>query len=140
MPLTSTPRVAAFCLALALSPLVNADVPTGVQSAVLLKSSASWEGTPYPPYPASTPELSVVKISITANSALDWHEHPMPNAAYVLSGELTIETRDLAHRKVFQAGEVVAEVVGRQHRGFTGTAPVELVVFYAGSAGMPLSK
>jgi hypothetical protein len=29
------------------------------------------------------------------------------------------------------------EMVGTVHRGWTGDAPVELIVFYAGAKGMP---
>lgn len=131
-----------FMTCFALSSLVAALTPSvsAAQTTTLLKTDSSWEGTPYTAYPAGAPELSLLKITIPANTALDWHQHPMPNAAYILSGELTIETRDLAHRKVFRAGDVVAETVGRQHRGITGAAPVELLVFYAGSPGMPLSE
>lgn len=112
----------------------------GVQSSVLLKTQSSWDGTRYLAYPAGSPELTVVKISIPAHTELAWHQHPMPNAAYILSGELTVETLDGEHRKVIKQGEVLAEMVGRRHRGTTGATPAELVVFYAGQEGMPLSK
>jgi len=31
-------------------------------------------------------------------------------------------------------------MVGELHRGITGDKPVELIVFYAGTKGMPLSQ
>jgi hypothetical protein len=63
----------------------------------------------------------------------------MPNAGYVLSGELTLEERD-GVRKHFVAGKAISETVNRVHRGVTGEAPVVLIVFYAGAPGLPLSQ
>lgn len=105
----------------------------------LLKTSHSWEGTLYKTYPAGQPELTVLKITLAPKTALDWHTHPMPNAAYVLSGQLLLETKS-GHTLTLKAGQVLPEVVNIPHRGTSGDMPVELIVFYAGSAGMPLSK
>jgi len=113
---------------------------SGVQSTVLLKSSSSWDGVPYDAYPAGKPELTVVNIKIPANTALKWHEHPMPNAAYVVSGHLTVETREGGQSTLLKPGDVLPEMVNRQHRGLTGNTAVELVVFYAGTPGMQLSS
>jgi hypothetical protein len=63
----------------------------------------------------------------------------MPNAGYVLSGELTLEGRD-GVREHFVAGQAITETVDRIHRGVTGQAPVILIVFYAGAPGLPLSQ
>jgi quercetin dioxygenase-like cupin family protein len=105
----------------------------------LIQTTSSWDGVPYQHYPAGAPELSVLKISIPAHTALNWHTHPMPNAAYVLSGELTVEKRG-GPSKRFTAGQVVAEMVGSTHRGVTGSEPAVLIVFYPGTPGMPLSE
>lgn len=115
-------------------------VASGVQSTVLLKSSSSWDGMSYDAYPAGIPELTVLNIKIPANTALNWHEHPMPNAAYVVSGHLKVETRESGQSILLKPGDVLPEMVNRQHRGVTGNTAVELVVFYAGTAGMPLSS
>jgi hypothetical protein len=63
----------------------------------------------------------------------------MPNAAYVLSGELTLDEKG-GTRKHFVAGQAISETVNRIHRGVTGEAPVVLIVFYAGAPGLPLSR
>lgn len=110
-----------------------------VESTVLLKSSSSWDGTAYDAYPVGKPELTVLNIKIPANTALKWHEHPMPNAAYVVSGNLTVETREGNKSILLKPGDVLPEMVNRQHRGLTGDTAVELVVFYAGTPEMPLS-
>jgi hypothetical protein len=63
----------------------------------------------------------------------------MPNAAYVVSGDITVEVKKGVKRH-FSAGEVIPETVGILHRGIVGDQPAELIVFYAGVRGMPLSE
>ena len=72
-----------------------AQTSTAVQTEPLLKTAHAWEGTRYEAYPEGRPELSVLKITIPAKTTLNWHTHPMPNAAYLISGELLVETRDV---------------------------------------------
>lgn len=114
--------------------------PSAVESRVLLKSNTSWDGTPYRSHPEGQPELTLLKIDIPANTALKWHSHPIPNAAYVASGEITIETRDGNRQIRLKKGDALAEVVDIVHRGKTGDTPVELIVFYAATETTPLSQ
>ena len=123
-----------------LAGLVGAHNQSIVESQTLLRSGASWDGLPYVAYPSGPPELTVLKITIPAHSALPWHTHPLPNAAYVLSGELTVEKKDSGEKKTLVAGQVLPEMVGALHRGQTGDSPAVLIVFYAGAKGMPLSQ
>ena len=116
-----------------------ASTTPAVKTEILARSSSSWDGTPYKSYPSGQPEVTVVKITIPAHTALKWHTHPMPNAGYVLSGDLTVEKKD-GTKKHFGAGEAILETVGTIHRGVTGDQPVVLIVFYPGTPGMPLSQ
>lgn len=111
-----------------------------IEKEILLESIESWDGTPYKAYPSGQPQLTLIRLRIPANTQLPWHTHPMPNAAYIVSGELTVETRTGGRKRTLRKGETLAEMVGKVHRGTTGNAPVELLVFYAGSKGMPLSQ
>ena len=115
-----------------------ADASTATNE-VLLKGTSSWDGTPYIRYPDGAPELTTLKITIPPRTELAWHSHPMPNVAYVLSGELTVEQREGGQSKTIKAGDVLPEMVDINHRGRTGDNPVVLIVFYAGTKGMPLS-
>jgi quercetin dioxygenase-like cupin family protein len=63
----------------------------------------------------------------------------MPNAGYVLSGEVTLERED-GTRRHFIAGQALTESVDSVHRGMTGDGPVVLIVFYTGTPGLPLSQ
>lgn len=112
----------------------------GVDSETLLESEHAWDGTLYSAYPQGTPQLSVLKITIAPNSSLDWHQHPIPNAAYVLSGVVTIEKKSSGEKRQVTAGEVLPEVVDIAHRGYTTQEGAVLIVFYAGKKGVPLSE
>jgi quercetin dioxygenase-like cupin family protein len=110
-----------------------------IESETLLQSSSSWDGTLYTAYPSGQPELSVLKITLPPHTTLRWHTHSMPNAGYVLSGELTVERKGDGRKQTFRTGQVVPEMVDALHRGIAGDEPVTLIVFYAGTKGMPLS-
>ncbi len=128
------------CLMLPLAHAALADsAKPAVKAETLLATGTSWDGEVYKAYPAGDPELSILKITIPAHTALAWHEHPMPNAAYILSGTLTIEKHD-GTKKTVHAGQAVAEMVHAAHRGVTGDTPVVLLAFYAGAKGVGVSK
>jgi len=141
MPLP-TPTAALFATLACLSLLgcSNTPGPSNIEKQILLQSSTSWDGMPYRAYPNGAPELTLLKLHIPANTQLDWHTHPMPNLAYILSGELTVEAKDTGKTRTLMPGEPLAEMVNTTHRGKTGTKPVELIVFYAGTPGMALSE
>lgn len=110
-----------------------------VRSETLLHSSASWDGQAYESYPSGRPELTILKISLPPHTQLEWHSHPMPSAAYIVAGELTLERRKDGKKHRFTAGQAVSETIETFHRGVAGSESVVLIVFYAGSPGMPLS-
>lgn len=112
-----------------------------VQSETLLRTGSSWDGEPYKSYPAGQPELSILKITLAPRTELQWHSHPIPNAVYIVSGELTLERKKDGKKQHFAAGQAVSETVDTFHRGVAGNdEPVVLIVFYAGSPGVPLTQ
>jgi quercetin dioxygenase-like cupin family protein len=111
-----------------------------VRSETLLRSSASWDGELYKSYPSGQPELSILKITVPPHTKLEWHSHPIPSAAYILAGELILERKKDGKKQHFRAGQAVTETVGTLHRGVTGNESVVLIVFYAGSPGLPLTQ
>jgi quercetin dioxygenase-like cupin family protein len=111
-----------------------------VQSETLLRTGSSWDGEPYKTYPPGQPELSILKITLAPHTELEWHSHPIPNAAYLVSGELTLERKKDGKKQHFAAGQAVSETVDTFHRGVAGNEPVVLIVFYAGSQGVPLTQ
>ncbi|MFT4465363.1 MAG: hypothetical protein ACMX3H_19680 [Sodalis sp. (in: enterobacteria)] len=68
----------------------------GINVEKLLEMEKSWDGVSYQAYPKGTPQLSILKITVAPNTSLPWHEHPIPNAAYVLKGALTVEKKRMA--------------------------------------------
>ena len=118
--------------------LLAADSPR-VTSDTVLRATASWDGVRYERYPSGQPELTVLKITIPPHTELSWHQHVMPSVAYVLSGEITVQMASDGRTRHAITGDALPEVVGESHRGCTGDHPAVLIVFYAGTLGVPLS-
>lgn len=113
--------------------------PPEIKAKVAIKEVASWEGTPYKSYPTGQPQLTILEITIPPHTALPWHQHPIPNAAYVVSGDLTVEDRVSGKSHRVSAGQGFAESVNSSHRGVTGDKEAVVIVTYSGVEGTPLS-
>ena len=111
-----------------------------VQTRLLVKSGAAWNGRAYEKYGEGRPELTVTRVTIPAHTQLPWHAHPMPSVGYILSGHLTVEDKASGRKKIFKAGEAIPEQVNAAHRGTTGDEPAVIIVTYAGTAGQPTSE
>ena len=131
--------IAAVLISTALLGAQAAKAPTPLQVKTLLQSEKAWDGNPYTTYPTGTPQLSVLQITIPPHTTMEWHRHPVPNAAYVVSGNLKVEKQG-GQTVSFTKGQVIAETVGVWHRGVTSDQAADLLVFYAGTAGVPLSE
>jgi quercetin dioxygenase-like cupin family protein len=83
--------------------------------------------------------LAVLRIKVPPHTALHWYRHPVISVGYVLPGELTLEKKETGERMIVHAGQTLAETVQTTHRGFTTNGPVELIVFYAGEVGIPIT-
>ena len=131
--------IAALLASMTLCAARAEDTSSRIQTETLIQSTSSWDGGPYISYPAGRPQITILKITIAPHTALKWHSHPMPNAGYILSGELTIEREDGTKRH-FVAGQAITETVNSVHRGITGAKPTVLIVFYPGTPGLPRSR
>jgi len=106
---------------------------SAIQTEVLSRSTVSWDGKTLPGYGHGKPEITILKIRIPAGAQLPLHQHPVINAGFLLSGELTVVTEGnkTLHLK---AGESLIEVVNTWHYGKNeGTTPAEIIIFYAGT-------
>ncbi|MFW5731563.1 MAG: cupin domain-containing protein [Desulfonatronovibrionaceae bacterium] len=111
----------------------------GVKAEVLARTEQTWNNTPLPDYPEQSPEITILRIRVEPGVRLPVHRHPVINAGYMLEGELTVVTED-GDELVLKAGEAIVEVVNTWHYGInTGDGPAEIVVFYAGSRGTPIT-
>lgn len=110
-----------------------------VKVEMLAETSSSWDGTPLPSYPEGQPQITVLRYTFPAHKILDNHYHTIISSGLVLQGELTIVAKD-GNEKTFQTGEALVEAAGTMHYGENrGDIPVEVIVFYAGKQGIPLS-
>ncbi len=128
-----------ICLILSLTANVWAQEVNSVKVDVLAKASTSWDGMALPDYEKGTPEITILRIKIPPKVQLPLHEHPVINAGVLLKGELTVVTKDkeTLHLK---AGDSIVEVVDKWHYGINeGNEPAEIIVFYAGVQGSPVT-
>lgn len=106
---------------------------------VLLKTTHTWDNAEYKKLKIKKPEVSVLKIVMNVNEELPMHKHDLVNIAYVKKGTLTVIT-DNNKEITLHEGDVLPELVGKYHYGKnTGNEQVELIVFYIGEKGTPLS-
>ena len=110
-----------------------------IQSKILMRTQTSWDGKPLQ-FKPGTAEMSALYIEIAPGQQTGWHQHPVPNFAYLLEGELEVSLKDGRSNHV-KAGEALAEVVNVMHNGRnpSSTTPAKLVVFYMGALGIPLT-
>jgi len=129
----------AICLTLLLSGNVWAEDVKTVEVKVLEKTSLSWDGKALPNYPKGNPEITILRIKIPPGVQLSLHKHPVINTGVLLNGELTVVTEDgkTLHLKT---GDSIVEVVNKWHYGKNeGSKPADIIVFYAGVSGRPIT-
>jgi len=128
-----------ICLTLLLLNNASAKELNTVEVDELAKTIKSWDGNELPDYAKGKPEISILKIIIPPGTELPLHKHPVISAGVLLNGELTVVAEDgtSIHLKT---GDTIVEVVNKWHYGKNeGNKPAELIVFYAGIQGKPLS-
>lgn len=119
--------------------LCTANLSYSAEKEVILKTTSTWDNIAYKRLKIKTPEVTVLKITINVGESLPMHKHDLVNIAYVKKGTLTVITDDNKEITLHE-GEVLPELVGKYHYGKnTGNEPIELVVFYIGEKGTPLS-
>jgi quercetin dioxygenase-like cupin family protein len=105
----------------------------------LAKSCLSWDGAQLPTYPEGRPEITILRIVIPAGATLEKHKHLVINGGVLLKGELTVQAEDGKILRL-KAGEALVEVVDTWHYGKNeGVEPAEIIVFYAGVEGTPIT-
>ncbi len=128
-----------ICLILVLGGAASAKEENAVHADVLVRSGQSWDGSPLPAYPKGSPEITILRVTVPPGARLALHKHPVINAGVLVEGELTVVTEDnkTLHLK---AGDALVEVVDKWHYGKNeGTKTAEIIVFYAGEAGRPVT-
>jgi quercetin dioxygenase-like cupin family protein len=115
----------------------HAEEYRNVEVKKLITSSTSSNGDPLSYLQTSKPEVTALVVHFPPGGSTGWHKHPVPVYAYVLEGELTVELKD-GRTFMFRKGDAILEVMNTLHNGYNyGSAPVSLVVFYTGAAGVP---
>ena len=127
-----------FILFLWLSDAFALEHSSTVKVLTVLKAESSWDGKPIE-YPAGKAEVTGMVIEIAPGGETGWHLHPVPSFGMVLEGEIEVQLKNGAIKRL-KSGEALAEVVDVSHNGRNvGPVPAKLVVFYVGSVGQQLS-
>ena len=129
----------AICLTLWLTGNVWAEDVNAVEVEVLAKTSLSWDGKALPDYPKGNPEITILRIKIPPGVQLPLHKHSVINTGVLLNGELTVVTED-GETLHLKTGDSIVEVVNKWHYGKNeGSKPADIIVFYAGISGRPIT-
>lgn len=128
-----------ICLVFLLTGYAWSQEENAVETAVLAKSSVSWDGMDLPEYPNGKPEITILRIKIPPKTKLPLHKHPVINAGVLLKGALTVVTEAEEILRL-RAGDSIVEVVDKWHYGINeGSESAEIIVFYAGVKGSPIT-
>jgi quercetin dioxygenase-like cupin family protein len=129
-----------FILMTSFTSLVSAHQPEiTLESETLVKSTQSWDGSQLASYPKGQPEITILKITIPAGFKLPLHQHPYINAGVLTKGELTVVTKT-GKKLLLSAGDPIIEIVDKWHFGEnSGKVAAEIIVFYAGIKGQPIT-
>ena len=123
----------------ALPPAFALETSGAVVATTLLKTTTSWSGQKLA-WPQGEAEATVLKVEIAPGGETGWHLHPGPSIGIVTKGTLEVTLKD-GRVKRLEEGEALAEVVSTLHNGRNvGEGTLQLVVFYPGSVGTPLSE
>jgi len=134
-----TKACCAISLTLLLSSHVWAHDTDAVKVEVLAKTGLSWDGEALPEYAKGRPEITILRITVAPKTRLSLHKHPVINAGVLIKGELTVVMDDNKTRHL-KAGDAIVEIVDKWHYGKNeGSEPAEIIVFYAGIKGKPLT-
>jgi quercetin dioxygenase-like cupin family protein len=105
----------------------------------LAETSKSWNGNDLPNYPTEKPKITVLKITIPPHAKLSVHKHLVINAGVLIKGELTV-VDEQKNALQLKAGDALVELVNTYHYGENkGNTPAEIIVFYAGAEGVPIT-
>lgn len=128
-----------ICLTFLFTGYTYAREPLAVTVDVLAKTGSSWNGKALPGYGNGAPEVTILRIAIPPGVRLPLHKHPVINAGVMTKGELTVTTKkgQVLH---LHEGEPIVEVVDTWHYGKNeGSETAEIIVFYAGIQGEPIT-
>ncbi|MGA8265315.1 MAG: cupin domain-containing protein [Ignavibacteriaceae bacterium] len=128
-----------ICFILCLTSNIYTQNKNAIEVDILAKTSSSWNGEALPDYTKGIPEITILKVVIPPKTQLPLHKHTVINAGVLLKGSLMVvtEEQDTLHMK---AGDSIVEVVNKWHYGINeGNEPAEIIVFYAGIKGKPVT-
>jgi quercetin dioxygenase-like cupin family protein len=137
------PAVALLALLPAAAPAQEAQRPLAAEAQLavrtLVATGTTVTGEPIR-YPGGAPaRVTMVEIVIAPGQQTGWHMHPVPLAAFILDGELTVDYGPKGKR-TYRTGDAFVEAMNEAHDGRAGDGgPVRILGVIIGAEGVAVS-
>ena len=105
-----------------------------VKADILTKDIVSWDGSSIQ-YPLGKAEISVTKYTVSRGLIISDHCHPIPVAAYVLTGAIEV-TKPSGEKKIFRQGEAYIGMMNKWHGGRGVGEDTQVIIFHAGQLNL----
>ena len=105
-----------------------------VKADILTKDIVSWDGSSIQ-YPLGKAEISVTKYTVPRGLIISDHCHPIPVAAYVLTGAIEV-TKPSGEKKIFRQGEAYIGMMNKWHGGRGIGEDTQVIIFHAGQLNL----
>lgn len=105
-----------------------------VRADILTKDIVSWDGSSIQ-YPLGKAEISVTKYTVPRGLIISDHCHPIPVAAYVLTGAIEV-TKPSGEKKIFRQGEAYIGMMNKWHGGRGVGEDTQVIIFHAGQLNL----
>lgn len=107
-----------------------------VKITTLLKTSSNELGQPISYSKTDHPEATMLYVELPPGTDTGWHLHPVQGYGYVISGTLTLQTKEKTLE--VHSGQAFVETTNVAHDGKNlGKEPVKLFVVFTGERGKP---
>lgn len=126
---------AALSLLAPLSAFAQDDaLPAGFTTEPVMKTTTNRDGDPIT-LPTGTTEIISSVATLEPGGRTPLHQHPVPVYAYVLEGEVELQTEGGEPQR-YAAGEAWLESQNRMHQAFAvGDGPAKLLIVIIGEEG-----
>ena len=112
---------------------------TKIEVVQLIETTKSWNGDMLPEYSKGQPKITILRIIIPPKKKLEIHKHFVVNAGVLLQGTLRVIS-DKNDTLYLKKGSPIVELVNTWHYGENiGNTTAEIMVFYAGVEGTPIT-
>ena len=105
-----------------------------VTADILTRDIFSWDGSNIQ-YPKGIAEITVTKFTVPRGVIISDHCHPIPVAAYVMTGAIEV-TKPSGEKKIFRQGDAYIGMMNKWHGGRGVGEDTQVIIFHAGQLSL----